>query len=143
MSYTKTKWITNDLITAEKLNKIEEGLEQAESNSPLIVTVTFNSNYVNDMNDTTVGIGDKTYSEVISAIDNNQPVIAKISKQIIAVNSELENYINEFKLDYEYCLILNYETFEENDILYYNIPMFDLCSNADINNYVKIPKSAK
>jgi len=27
MSYTKTKWVTNDLITAEKLNKIEEGLE--------------------------------------------------------------------------------------------------------------------
>lgn len=143
MSYTKTKWVTNDLITAEKLNKIEEGLEQAESNSPLIVTVTFNSNYVNDMNDTTVGIGDKTYSEVISAIDNNQPVIAKIAKQITAINNGQQDKINEFKLDYAYRLILNYETFEEDDILYYNIPIFDLCSNADINNYVKIPKSEK
>ena len=33
MSYTKTTWNKGDVITAEKLNKIESGIEQANSSS--------------------------------------------------------------------------------------------------------------
>lgn len=33
MSYTKTTWVKGDIITAEKLNKIESGIEQASSGS--------------------------------------------------------------------------------------------------------------
>lgn len=29
MSYTKTTWQTGDVITAEKLNKMEDGIESA------------------------------------------------------------------------------------------------------------------
>lgn len=29
MSYTKTTWETGDVITAEKLNKMEDGIESA------------------------------------------------------------------------------------------------------------------
>ena len=33
MSYTKTNWNSGDVITAEKLNKIEDGIEDASSGS--------------------------------------------------------------------------------------------------------------
>ena len=33
MSYTKTNWTKGDVITAEKLNKMEDGIEQAGSGS--------------------------------------------------------------------------------------------------------------
>lgn len=38
MSYTPTNWQTGDTITAEKLNNMESGIENA--NNPFIVTLT-------------------------------------------------------------------------------------------------------
>lgn len=38
MSYTPTNWQTGDTITAEKLNKMESGIENA--NEPFIITFT-------------------------------------------------------------------------------------------------------
>lgn len=43
MSYTPTSWAAGDTITAQKLNKIEGGIEDA---NPLIVT--FDASYVAD-----------------------------------------------------------------------------------------------
>ena len=46
MSYTPTEWASGDIITAEKLNKIESGIESASSDSestPLIVNMSVNS----------------------------------------------------------------------------------------------------
>ena len=98
MSYTKTKWVTNDLITAEKLNKIEEGLEQAESNSPLIVTFTVNNNISNDY----LAIGDKTFNEIDAALQNFQQVIMKIPAEIFFRDS---NNLENLKLNYGYFLV--------------------------------------
>ena len=38
MAYTPTEWETGDVITAEKLNKAEEGIAQA---SPVFIPVTY------------------------------------------------------------------------------------------------------
>lgn len=35
MSYTKTNWVDGDIITAEKMNKIEQGIEDASSSTGL------------------------------------------------------------------------------------------------------------
>lgn len=54
MAYTPTVWETGDVITAEKLNKAENGIASA---FPLVVTIS------NDA-------FDKTFAEVLSAFPN-------------------------------------------------------------------------
>lgn len=39
MSYTKTNWTKGDVITAEKLNKMEDGIEQAGSGGVRIINL--------------------------------------------------------------------------------------------------------
>ena len=62
MSYTPTEWTTGDTITAEKLNKIEGGIEDASSNSGgselFIVEFSIVDSEINS---------DKTITEIISA----------------------------------------------------------------------------
>ena len=65
MAYTPTVWETGDVITAEKLNKAEQGIAGA---SPLVATLTYNDN---------VGSIDKTGQEIINALSNNIPVYIK------------------------------------------------------------------
>lgn len=65
MAYTPTVWQNGDVITAEKLNNIENGIEN--SNSTLIVTE--DSEYALD----------KTYTEIKTAINNGTPVYVKTS----------------------------------------------------------------
>ena len=36
MAYTPTEWQTGDIVTAEKLNKIEGGIEECSSNIPSV-----------------------------------------------------------------------------------------------------------
>lgn len=56
MSYTPTNWQTGDIITAEKLNNMENGIE----NSVLIV----HENYDESTDTTTL---DKTWQEIVDA----------------------------------------------------------------------------
>ena len=37
MSYTKTNWQNGDIITAEKMNNIENGIDIAENNVVIIL----------------------------------------------------------------------------------------------------------
>lgn len=37
MSYVKTTWQTGDIVTAEKLNKMEQGIHDASESYPLFV----------------------------------------------------------------------------------------------------------
>ena len=59
-SYTPTTWATGDIITAEKLNKIEQGIANAGSGNWLVVNAISDSN-----NDTTTL--DKTWQEIYDA----------------------------------------------------------------------------
>ena len=63
MSYTKTTWQNGDIITAEKLNNIENGI----SIEPVYVNMTYDEQaeqYVSD----------KTFGEVRLAYENHIPI---------------------------------------------------------------------
>lgn len=61
MAYTKTNWQTGDIVTSEKLNKIEQGIVDA---GPMIVHATEATE-----NDTTTYTLDKTFNELKTAFD--------------------------------------------------------------------------
>lgn len=71
MSYTPTEWQTGDTITAEKLNNMEQGIEN--SNSPFIVTLTPTAQDFS-------GVMDKTCGEIDAAYRAGKTIVFKIYK---------------------------------------------------------------
>lgn len=72
MSYAATNWATGDVITAEKLNKIENGIENI-SGSIYTVTIT-NIDYTNS-----TFTYDKTWNEIKAAYEAGKHVILRQS----------------------------------------------------------------
>lgn len=70
MSYEKHTWETGEVITAEKLNNIEDGIGEGKSSDIFIVKFTKNGNTYT---------ADKTYNEVNNAVNNGVPVIGFIA----------------------------------------------------------------
>lgn len=66
MSYNKTNWQTGDIVTADKLNNIENGIENA-SIGPLIVEAEIEQGQP-------VGI-DKSYNELFAAVSAGRNII--------------------------------------------------------------------
>lgn len=69
MTYTPTEWKNGDTITAEKLNKLEDGVNSANSNSNTLLVTFTGSDYD--------WIGDKTYGEILNAFESGKAVICK------------------------------------------------------------------
>lgn len=73
MSYVKTTWKDGDVITAEKLNKIENGIEAASGGGggggSFLVTITWDET-------TSEYVSDKTYAEIKAAFESGQGVVA-------------------------------------------------------------------
>ena len=69
MSYTPTNWQTGDTVTAEKLNNMEAGIENAAN--PYIVTLTPTAADLS-------GTMDKTPEDINSAIQNENRIIFAI-----------------------------------------------------------------
>lgn len=67
MAYTPTEWQTGDIVTAEKLNKLENGVADS-SGGILAVNLILEE-------DSSVPSLDKTYAEIASAIENNKQVV--------------------------------------------------------------------
>lgn len=70
MAYEKTNWATGDVITAEKLNKIEEGIENVSGGSgggvmTALITVESPEG----------GTCDKSYDVILAEITSGKPVI--------------------------------------------------------------------
>ena len=68
MSYTKTTWVTGDIITADKLNNMENGIN---GSYPLLVTYTSDG-------DTTTTLS-CTYNQVKAALQAGSRVIAPVT----------------------------------------------------------------
>ena len=71
MSYTPTTWECGDVVTAEKLNKIEQGIADSgggTSLAPFVVNATYDS-----VNQTY--IPDKTLAETLEAIEDGRTVL--------------------------------------------------------------------
>lgn len=89
MSYTPTEWSTGDVITAEKLNNIEQGIVSHD----VFVVTSINDDSLNAF------VLDKTYAEILTAIKSGNNVLIKL---IWGDNNENETYcsilwINESK----------------------------------------------
>lgn len=67
MSYNPTNWTSGDIITSEKLNKIEQGIADAAENS--------NNNNVFLVNVDNQGICDKTAYEIKTAVLTGKQVV--------------------------------------------------------------------
>ena len=72
MSYTKTTWETGDVITAEKLNNIENELE-ALDDSVFIVNID-----AEDNSGTITATADKTRQEMSAAVEAEKPIIIRL-----------------------------------------------------------------
>ena len=70
MSYIPTEWQTGDIVTAEKLNKLEEGVAASGGGGGggLVVNVTW------DEEGTTATL-DKNYNEIRAALSSGIPVL--------------------------------------------------------------------
>ena len=75
MAYEKQTWTNGEVITEEKLNHMEDGIAEANGKSTstniLIVTFTFG--------DSSSFYCDKTYEEILNAINNGDIVIGRYS----------------------------------------------------------------
>lgn len=74
MAYEKNIWATGDVVTAEKLNHMEEGIEAGGSGGGVFV-VTFTA----PTSGTNIDSVDKTFDEVLSALKSGANVIARLT----------------------------------------------------------------
>lgn len=84
MSYTPTNWQTGDTITAEKLNNMENGIENA--NNPFLVTLTPTAEDFS-------GTMDKTPQEIYNAYKANRQIRAKILGVYPTENTDLWTFM--------------------------------------------------
>ena len=66
--YTPTEWATGDVITAEKLNNMESGIERLDASKLFIVK--FDNIFTENIS------CDKTYEEIKSAFENGKTIFA-------------------------------------------------------------------
>ena len=71
MAYEPTEWKTGDIVTSDKLNKVERGIKDG---GPLIITVTKTSQQGDDGRPVYVYSVDRTKDEIVTAIDNGRQV---------------------------------------------------------------------
>ena len=82
MSYTKTAWKTGDVITAEKLNKIEDQVaanEEAISSAGGDDSVFIVNIDAEDNSGTITATADKTRQEMSAAADAGKPIIIRLT----------------------------------------------------------------
>lgn len=123
MSYTPTVWQTGDTITAEKLNKMEGGIENA--NTPLVVTCTPDSPDFS-------GTMDKTVAEIDTAYNAGQTVLFRVLTGI-GTYSEVHCSIVTKDSGYSYPAYGGFTIdINTNVLIYAWTPYTDL---GDNNNY--------
>lgn len=92
MSYEKTTWVTGDTITAEKLNKIESGIE---NNSIMIVrSILSTQNYS--------WVLDKTWQEMYDFTNNDGIIFIITEDQYDGIQIELVTTITSSQNTYYY-----------------------------------------
>lgn len=106
MSYTPTLWTTGDVITATKLNKIEEGIASAGGGGGLVVEVTRTT-------EPRGLIANKTWLEIHNAL-SSMPVSVVFNLDTVGdYNSMQQDVINSIYYDDEdynyYITIAEYD----------------------------------
>lgn len=92
MSYNEYTWQTGETITAEKLNNLEEGVQEAlagDGNEKFVVTFTHNGDSVS---------ADKTIAEISEAYNSGKEVIGTTNADGFGVAYfPLTEFINGFQ----------------------------------------------
>ena len=88
MSYTPTEWKKGDLITSEKLNKIEEGIVDAASSSGGGSGVFI----VHGNNDGSNLVLDKTLGEIKTAFASETPIFLYVNEDDAQIMSYIHGY---------------------------------------------------
>lgn len=88
MSYVPTNWATGDVITAEKLNNIENGIVDSGKAVFVITVVTLNSNQHSFT-------FDKTFTEIKTAFASGKHLILRYSP----TGSQTEAQYNYYTMD--------------------------------------------
>lgn len=87
MSYIKTTWKTGDVITAEKLNNIENELE-ALDDRVFIVNID-----AEDNSGTITATADKTRQEMSAAVEAEKPIIIRLKQQMLMICEMTPNIV--------------------------------------------------
>ena len=77
MSYTKTIWANNDIVTTALLNKMETGIKEASDD--FVNGLVIHDTVEEDLNGNFTIILDKTFSEIQTVIENGKEVWWKVS----------------------------------------------------------------
>ena len=70
MAYAKQTWANGDIITAEKMNHIEDGIESTSSGGITIANIAVSS--------MTTGTCDYTYQELMDKVNNGETVLFQL-----------------------------------------------------------------
>lgn len=88
MAYTPTEWKNGDVITAEKLNKIESGIESASSGGGIMII-----NAVVAKNESSyIVTADKTYENVLAAYNEGKMVVVRGKVDFEGIGEEYQDY---------------------------------------------------
>ena len=114
MAYTPTVWKTGDVITAEKLNKAEQGIAAA-SDAVFYVTFTYD-----ELTETTTA--DKTMAEIEEAISAGKAVFCKLTgSKYIGV---LTGHIHDASPENTYVNFMGYDTNNDSSKNYIAVASF-------------------
>ena len=87
MAYTKNTWNTGDIVTSEKLNHMEDGIEGG--NSVLICLDTQATGYL-----------DKTFGEIFDAYTSGKPVLRHISRSHEGDHTDAYSLMRSININY-------------------------------------------
>ena len=99
MSYEPTEWKTGDVVTAAKLNKLENGVANAGgggSGGGLIVHL------VEDPEDPESVLLDKTWAELKAAVESGNCVYCDMSSFLPSIHIMVDMYVNKTGGDFYY-----------------------------------------
>ena len=115
MAYTKTTWQNGDIITSNKLNKMEQGIYNIFSKNIFYIYAEFNI-----VTQTLTLIDNVTGQQIIDAINNNKIVILKeFEKFEDTVGNISLYYFNGYKYHIEqeiYYFIFGNVTFQASSL---------------------------
>lgn len=75
MAYTPTEWQSGDIVTSEKLNKIENGIASTGGGGVMYVTISYD-----EVDGEPVYSADKTIDEIIAAVQSGHDVRATMAQ---------------------------------------------------------------
>lgn len=100
MAYSPTEWHNGDIISAEKLNKLENGVANGSASSGLFpITLTWNADW-------SIATLNKTFSEIKTALQSGLfPFVTSVSEDSGSYSLDIYS-LEQIGIDTEGCSIV-------------------------------------